>query len=284
MNPLDLNLRISDKEFLLMRNLIYDTFGINLSEDKKSLIPGRLQGLMRKLGFETFHEYYEYVKSDKTANALIELVNLISTNHTFFYREKDHFEYFQQIALPDIIRRLEASNLKDLRIWCAGCSTGEEPYLLMMLMKEVLGPRYSAWDAGLLASDISEKVLMIARAGIYSEDRMELLPGFLKHKYFRKLKSGQQEVIDDIKKEIVFRRFNLMNKKFPFKKKFHIIFCRNVMIYFDQKTRDELINRFADCLEDNGYLFIGHSETLGRDQTNFKFIKPALYIKRNGLT
>ena len=280
MNPLDLNLRISDKEFALMRKLIYDTFGINLSEDKKSLIPGRLQGLMRKLDFETFHEYYEYVKADKTADALIELVNLISTNHTFFYREKVHFEYFQQIALPEVIKQIDASGSKDLRIWCAGCSSGEESYLLMMLMKEVLGARYSGFDAGLLASDISEKVLMIARAGIYSEDRMELLPPAIKHKYFKKLKSGQWEVIDEIKKEITYRRFNLMNKEFPFKKKFHIIFCRNVMIYFDQKTRDELVDRFADCLEDNGYLFIGHSETLGREQTHFKFIKPALYKKK----
>ena len=280
MNPLDLNLRISDKEFALMRKLIYDTFGINLSEDKKSLIPGRLQGLMRKLDFETFHEYYEYVKADKTADALIELVNLISTNHTFFYREKVHFEYFQQIALPEVIKQIDASGSKDLRIWCAGCSSGEESYLLMMLMKEVLGARYNGFDAGLLASDISEKVLMIARAGIYSEDRMELLPPAIKHKYFKKLKSGQWEVIDEIKKEITYRRFNLMNKEFPFKKKFHIIFCRNVMIYFDQKTRDELVDRFADCLEDNGYLFIGHSETLGREQTHFKFIKPALYKKK----
>jgi chemotaxis protein methyltransferase CheR len=277
---MNLDLRISDKEFLLLRNLIYDTFGINLSGDKKSLIPGRLQGLMRKLEFDTFQEYYDYVKLDKTSNALIELVNLISTNHTFFYREKDHFEYFQQIALPDVLKRVETTNNRDLRIWCAGCSTGEESYLLMMLIKEVLGHRYTGWDSGLLASDISEKVLMIARAGIYSEDRMELLPTFLKHKYFKKLKSGQWEVIDEIKREIVYRRFNLMNKNFPFKKKFHIIFCRNVMIYFDQKTRDELVNRFADFLEDDGYLFIGHSETLGRDQTFFKYVKPALYIKK----
>lgn len=276
---LDLDLRISDKEFRLMRNLIYDTFGINLSDDKKSMIPGRLQGLMRRLEFNSFHDYYEYVVADKTGNALIELVNLISTNHTFFYREKDHFEYFQQTALPEVIKRIENSTTRDLRVWCAGCSTGEESYLLMMLIKEVLGARYSGWDAGLLATDISEKVLTIARAGIYSEDRMELLPPFLKHKYFKKLKSGQWEVIDEIKREIVYRRFNLMNKDFPFKKKFHIIFCRNVMIYFDQKTRDELVSRFADFLEDDGYLFIGHSETLGRDQTVFRYLKPALYKK-----
>jgi len=277
---MDLSLKISDKEFVLMRNLIYDTFGINLSDDKKSLIPGRLQGLMRKLGFDSFHDYYHYVTSDKSGNALIELVNLISTNHTFFYREKDHFEYFQQTALPHVISKINNSNAKDLRVWCAGCSTGEEPYTLMMIIMEVLGRNYSGYDAGLLATDISEKVLKIARAGIYSEDRMEFLPPYLKHKYFRKLKSGQWEIIDELKKEITFRRLNLMNKNFPFKKKFHIIFCRNVMIYFDQKTRDELVNRYADNLEEEGYLFIGHSETLGRDQTNFKFIKPALYIKR----
>jgi len=279
---MNLDLRISDKEFILMRNLIYNTFGINLSDDKKSLIPGRLQGLMRKLEFETFHEYYDYITADKTGNALIELVNLISTNHTFFYREKDHFEYFQSIALPEMIKQIETTNVRDLRVWCAGCSTGEESYLLMMLIKEVFGNRYTGWDAGLLATDISEKVLMIARAGIYSEDRMELLPPFIKHKYFKKLKSGQWEVIDEIKREIIYRRFNLMNKDFPFKKKFHVIFCRNVMIYFDQKTRDDLVNRFAEFLEDDGYLFIGHSETLGREQIHFKYIKPALYKKVKG--
>lgn len=279
--PVQVNsmMSISDTEFGDLRNLIQKRFGINLTDQKRSLLVGRLQKLMRKLSLSTFSQYYQYLTEDKTEQALGELVDLISTNHTYFNRENDHFEYFFKTALPTVIEKLKKQNRKDLRIWCAGCSSGEEPYTLLMLMQEYLGSEYSSWDAGILATDISDRALSIARAATYSVDRVEQLPENLRRKYFNPAGAGEMTVVDKIKKEATFRRFNLMNTSFPFKKPFQMIFCRNVMIYFDQPTRDALVGRYHQHTEAGGYLFIGHSETLGRSQTRYQYLQPALYRK-----
>ncbi len=270
---------ISDSEFKHIRDLIYDRFGINLTEQKRSLLVGRLQKLMRQLGLPTFADYFNYLENDKTEASLSELVDLISTNHTYFNREKEHFSYFSQTALPAVVDKLRKEGRKDLRIWCAGCSTGEEPYTLLMLMKEYLGNDYDSWDAGILATDISDRALTIAKRGAYATDRVMQLPDTLRKKYFVAAGNDEMQVVDKIKNEATFRRFNLMNTTFPFKKSFQMIFCRNVMIYFDQVTRDALVSRYHKHTEDDGYLFIGHSETLGRDQTQYRYLKPALYQK-----
>ncbi|WP_321368700.1 protein-glutamate O-methyltransferase CheR [uncultured Desulfuromusa sp.] len=270
---------ISDSEFTQLRDLIYQRFGINLTEQKRSLLVGRLQKLMRKLNLPTFSAYFEYLDQDKTEAGLSELVDLISTNHTYFNREKDHFDYFSETALPAVIDRLKKQNRKDLRIWCAGCSTGEEPYTLLMLMMEYLGADYRSWDAGILATDISDRALTIARSGTYATDRVMQLPEPLRRKYFTPAGPGEMAVADKVKNEVTFRRFNLMNTTFPFKKPFQMIFCRNVMIYFDQPTREALVGRYHQHTEPEGYLFIGHSETLGRSQTRYRYLKPALYQK-----
>ncbi len=270
---------ISNDEFGKLRDLIHQRFGINLTEQKRSLLVGRLQKLMRKLNLSTFSDYYSYLKEDKTEGALGELVDLISTNHTYFNREKDHFDYFSQTALPAVIEKLKRENRKDLRIWCAGCSTGEEPYTLLMLMMEYLGSEYASWDAGILATDISDRALTIAKRGAYATDRVMQLPEPLRRKYFTAAGPDEMQVVDKIKREATFRRFNLMNTTFPFKKPFQMIFCRNVMIYFDQETREALVNRYHQVTEPEGYLFIGHSETLGRTQSLYRYLKPALYQK-----
>ena len=270
---------ISDAEFTRLRDLIYHRFGINLTEQKRSLLVGRLQKLMRQLNLPTFSAYFDYLDNDKTEAGLSELVDLISTNHTYFNREKDHFDYFSQTALPAVIEKLKQQNRKDLRIWCAGCSSGEEPYTLLMLMMEYLGADYNSWDAGILATDISDRALTVARRGVYATDRVMQLPEPLRRKYFTAAGQGEMTVVDKIKKEATFRRFNLMNTTFPFKKPFQMIFCRNVMIYFDQTTREALVSRYHQHTEPDGYLFIGHSETLGRSQTLYRYLKPALYQK-----
>jgi chemotaxis protein methyltransferase CheR len=270
---------ISDGEFTALRDLIHQRFGINLTEQKRSLLVGRLQKLMRTLGFSTFRQYIDFLQSDKSEQGLSELVDLISTNHTYFNREKDHFDYFSETALPAVVQKLKQQNRRDLRVWCAGSSTGEEPYTLTMLMMEYFGTDYKNWDAGILATDISDRALSAARAGVYPRDRVEQLPGNLRSKYFVPAGNGQLAVRDDVKAEATYRRFNLMNSSFPFKKQFQIIFCRNVMIYFDQPTRDALVSRFHKHTEDGGYLFIGHSETLGRSQTLYRYLQPALYQK-----
>lgn len=270
---------ISDEEFELLRHLIHQRFGINLTDQKKSLLVGRLQKLLRHAGYTNFRAYYDALLKDQTETKLGELVDRISTNHTYFNREGTHFEYFSQIALPTVVKRLRASRDKDLRIWCAGCSSGEEAYMLLMLMHEFFGNEYSQWNCGLLATDISSRVLEIAGKGIYPEDRIQALPQTLRNKYLRSTTDGQFAFSDTLRNEAVFRRFNLMNEKFPFKKPFDIIFCRNVMIYFDAPTRLNLVNKFHQFLQPGGYLFIGHSETLGRQQNLFKYLVPAVYQK-----
>ncbi len=276
-------MNISDEEFALMRELIYRRVGIHLTDQKRSLLVGRLQKILRGSGFGSFRQYYEHLTADTTERALSELVDAISTNHTYFNREKAHFDFFVETALPTVTERLKKENRRDLRIWCAGCSSGEEPYMLLMLMQEFFGSEYGRWDAGILATDISDRVLAICREGIYPEERMNALPDGLKRKYFTPAGPGRWQVKDALRREATFRRFNLMNERFPFKKPFQIIFCRNVMIYFDQPTRDALVRRFHQHTEPGGYLFIGHSETLGRQQDLYKYLIPAAYQKEGAV-
>jgi chemotaxis protein methyltransferase CheR len=273
---------ISDEEFSLLRTLIHQRFGINLSDQKKSLLVGRLQKLLRHSGYVTFRDYYEALLNDQSEQKLGQLVDRISTNHTYFNREKAHFDYFFHTVLPEVADRLRRAGDLDLRIWCAGCSTGEEPYMLLMLLHEHFGQEYKRWNCGILATDISSRVLGIAEQGVYPEDKIAMLPEKLKSKYLRPSGDGQYAFQESLRREATFRRFNLMNERFPFRKPFHIIFCRNVMIYFDAQTRWALVNRFHQVMQPGGYLFIGHSETLGRQQNLFKYVMPAVYQKEIG--
>ena len=270
-------MNMTDREFRQLRELVYERLGINLTGKKRSMLIGRLQKLLRTSGFKNFQDYYEYLVNDSGMKAMTELINRVTTNYSFFYRGKSHFEYFVQAVLPEVVESFKKRNSRDLRIWTAGCSTGEEPYMLTMLMREFFGNEYGLWDGGILATDISEKVLTFARQGIYPEARTKEVPVQLRNKYFKKLNDGQMAVNDTIKNEVIFRKFNLINKHYPFKKPFQIIFCRNVMIYFDKQTRDTLLHRFYEKTEPGGYLFVGHSETLGREQTLYKYIMPAVY-------
>lgn len=270
---------ISDEEFILIRDLIYEKVGINLTGQKKALVTGRLQKILRDRKFKTFKDYYDFVVTDKTGEALSELVDKISTNHTFFGREYDHFNFFSTKVLPEIVERKRAERSNDIRIWSAGCSTGEEPYTLVMLMKEFFGTDYVKWDAGVLATDISTVALGKAITGIYEENRLHKFDTNLKSKYFKKTSDGKWQVVDEIKREVTYRRFNLMNDFFPFKKEFDVIFCRNVMIYFDPQTRANLVNKFYENTVKSGYLFIGHSESIDRKLTDYKYIAPAIYKK-----
>ena len=269
---------ISDKEFVCIRNLVYSKFGINLTPEKKGMIVGRLQKILRQKGFQNFQEYYQYLMKDKSEKAINELANQITTNHTFFYRESDHFDYFVKTILPNIVRKKKQKNSHDLRIWCAAASSGEEPYTLVMMLMEFFGHDYQNWDAGLLATDISEKALNLSKKGIYEDYRVNPLPKKLIEKYFHRV-GEDWAVNDNVKKEVTIRRFNLMNKTLPFKKPFDCIWCRNVMIYFDNKTKIDLVNRIYDQTVPGGYLLIGHSETIARSDSKWKYIKPAIYQK-----
>ncbi|MFQ5769866.1 MAG: CheR family methyltransferase [bacterium] len=270
---------LSDYEYKLISGLIYEKFGINLSEQKKSLIVGRLQKVLRENGCSSFRNYYNYVTSDATGQALDMLINRISTNHTFFYRENDHFEFLLETVLPAIRSLLKQSGRTDLRIWCAGCSSGEEAYTLAIIVLEFFGRELSFWDTGILATDISKRVLEKAMAGIYSDENTSHIPSGLKHKYFKRQADGSWMVQDRVKEMILFRRFNLTRDDFPFKGQFQVIFCRNVMIYFDITTRNKLVNQFFCFTEPGGYLFVGHSESLGRRDCPYCYVKPSIYRK-----
>jgi chemotaxis protein methyltransferase CheR len=270
---------ITDREFQLLSELIYKHFGIHLTEAKRSLLVRRLQSLLKKEGLSTFREYYDRLVANPDAATMTELVNRITTNYTYFYREPEHFDFFLKKALPEIVARHKQHHSRDLLVWCAAASTGEEPYMLAMLMMEYLGPDYGTWDAGLLATDISEKALKKAVVGIYPESETKTMPKHLVKKYFTKHGENQVKVIPRLSREVMYRRFNLITPRFPWKRPFDVIFCRNVMIYFDNETKLKLIQQIYDSLNYGGYLFIGHSESLMRMETPLRYIMPAVYQK-----
>ncbi|MDR3542801.1 MAG: protein-glutamate O-methyltransferase CheR [Desulfosporosinus sp.] len=268
--------KISVKEFKQLADYIKANYGIYLKDEKQTLVTGRLSNVLAEKNFTTFAEYFDYVVADKTGDAIVTLIDKITTNHTFFMREVDHFNYFKEKVLPQLA---SASKDKDLRIWSAGCSSGEEPYTLAMLIDEFFGADKKWWDAKVLATDISSKVLDIAVQGSYNNEGLAMIPAYWKLSYFEKLGNEKSVLIPKIRNEVIYRKFNLMDKTFPFKKKFHVIFCRNVMIYFDNKTKMDLVKKFYELTEPGGYLFIGHSESLNRNETDYKYILPAVYRK-----
>ena len=269
-------INITKKEFDQLTAFIKTNYGIYLKAEKEALVIGRLQNVLVQNEFVSFSQYYDYLMADKTGTAVSTLLDKITTNHTFFMREADHFDYFRENVLPYYSSRITD---RDLRVWCAGCSSGEEPYTLAMLIDEFFGNDKHNWDAKILATDISNKVLDEAKSGIYRNEELKVLPAKWKLSYLNKLDTENSVFNDKIKSEVIFRKFNLMETTFPFRKKFHVIFCRNVMIYFDESTKVKLINKFYEFLEPGGFLFIGHSESLNRDETNFKYIIPAVYRK-----
>lgn len=269
-------LTITDDEFNKITALIKREYGINLKSEKRALVLGRLQKVLAQLGIDNFSDYYSYVTSDITGKALGTLVDKISTNHTYFMREKDHFDYFSKVVLPYVVGKVRD---RDLRIWCAASSTGEEAYTLAVLLKEFFAQEGKYWDTKILATDISEEALQTAKLGIYSKERVEPLPKYWLHSYFDDYDKNSLVFKPEIRNEVIYRRFNLMDAKFPFKKKFHVIFIRNVMIYFDNDTKTRLIEKLYHSMENGGYLFIGHSESIPRHPNKFKYIRPAVYRK-----
>lgn len=272
-------IQITEQEFSKLTEYIHTEYGIELKKEKQLLLMGRLHKLLVELGFKTFTDYYNYLTSDKTGEASSVLIDKVSTNHTFFMREPDHFEFLKNTVLPNLKQKKEQANNRDIRLWCAASSTGEEPYTLAMILTEFFGSDSEHWDKKLLATDISNKVLEIAKKGVYEKERIQPLPPMWKLRYFQNYDDSHVKVTDDIKKEVIYRRFNLMTPTFVFKKKFDIIFCRNVMIYFNQHTKDQLVEKMYHCTEPGGYLFIGHAESLNLKNTNYKFIMPAVYQK-----
>ena len=264
-------LKLTDDDFLRLVDFIKTNYGINL-EKKRVLIEGRLTGIVSSSGFDSFTDYINYALSDSSGKETIRLVNKLTTNHTFFMREPDHFKFLESTVLPYIESSVKD---KDARIWCAASSTGQEPYTIAMTVDEYFGSRKAGWDTTILATDLDTDVLRTAKAGIYSKEMLEGLPDKWIDKYFRRIDNENYQVIDRIRNDIVFKKFNLMDS-IVCKKPFDLISCRNVMIYFDTQTKNALVERFYDVTKKGGYLFIGHAENVSRD-TRYSYIKPAIY-------
>ena len=271
---------ITEKEFKQISSLLYDNFGINLTDKKQTLVRGRLNKIIKTKGYETFTNYYNAIKEDRTGLLQIELADNLSTNHSYFFRENEHFKYLTSNTLPEIETSSGGKDPSELRIWCAGCAAGEEPYTLAILLKEYFGNRLSHINPVILATDISTTALNSAKSGIYSKDKLKSMPLKYIDKYFNNLGNSKYSVKPDLRKLILFKRLNLMRDFFPFSNKFDIIFCRNVMIYFDKETRETLISKYHDNLISRGILYIGHSETIGRNSSQFQYLIPAVYRKK----
>lgn len=267
---------IQEKEFREFAAYIKRHYGIHFKDEKKTLVAGRLNNMLASMNITSLAEYLEYVEADKTGAAASAMLDKITTNYTFFMREPAHFYYFRDKVLPYLVKTVGD---RDLRIWSAACSSGEEPYTLAMLIDEFFGAEKQAWDTKILATDISSAVLATARAGIYAKEKLTDIPEAWRKKYFKEYDEERCILTEKIRDEVIFSNINLNGPAFPFRRGMHVIFCRNVMIYFDSDTKDRLVERLYDATEPGGFLFIGHSEGLNRETMRYKYVMPAVYRK-----
>jgi chemotaxis protein methyltransferase CheR len=262
--------QLSDRELNLVTDLAYRTCGIDLKKGKRELVQARLGRKIRQGQFGSFKQYYDHVVSDSTGEELIALLDVLTTNFTSFLREPAHFDFLRQTIAP---------GFKDqIRIWSAACSTGEEPYTIAFSLLEELGIAAAA-RIHILASDISSRALAAATRGAYEAERFRDFPRDWLSRYLLRgsdRSEGWFRIKPAVRRLVEFQRLNLI-EPFPSAKPFQVIFCRNVMIYFDKETQGRLVNRFVPCLEPGGYLLIGHSESLAGLKHPYDYVRPAVY-------
>ena len=265
-------LTITDNDFNRLVKFVQSNYGIDLSQ-KRQLITGRLSTPLKQRGYTTFTDFVNHVLQTKDNDLITLLLDKLTTNYTFFMREKEHLDLFCKQIIPDIVQRHQRD--KTLAIWSAGCSTGEEPYNITMFLFDYLGPQAGQWDTRLLATDISNRAMTAAKKGVY--ELPDTIPPDWKKKYFIPQAGGQYQVAPKVRDNVIFQPFNLMDP-IRFRRKFDVIFCRNVMIYFDQPTKDALVRRFYDATVPGGYLLISKSENLSADMP-YKRLAPSTFQK-----
>ncbi|MEW6238967.1 MAG: protein-glutamate O-methyltransferase [Candidatus Omnitrophota bacterium] len=264
---------MSDKEFKSLQKIIYDTAGIDIKESKKYLLINRLSKRLRNLGLRNFTEYLSYLDLGERRNQeIVEFIDAVTTNKTEFFREYNHFQFMQNPFLPDLLKNRPAS---PIRIWSSACSSGEEPYSIAIFMSELI--KYP-WKLDILASDISETILRAAVQGIYDESKLKPVHPNLLRKYFLK-GSGRYKIRPEIANLISFKKINLKLDYHRSLSNFDIVFCRNVLIYFNHDMQNQIINKHWQVLRPGGYLFLGHSETLFGTHVNFQYVAPSIYRK-----
>ena len=267
------NIKITDSEFERLVKFMYKTYGIDLGK-KRVLIEGRLSKMIAERGFHSYSEYFNMAFNDPSGLETVNLVNKLTTNHTYFMREAQHFDFLRDVMLPHVEQTVTD---RDARIWCAASSSGEEPYTIAMIIDEYFGSRKAGWDLRILATDLSTDILSKAKKGTYTAEGIKAVPDSWKKNYFKKNADGTYTVVDKIKSQVIFKQFNLMDE-IKYKKPYDIIFCRNVMIYFDAPTKAALIERFYDVMKPGGYFLVGHAESVPKT-SRFKFVQPATYQK-----
>lgn len=266
---------MNDKEFERLVTFLESRYGINMT-GKKVIVQGRLDNYLARNGYKTYGEYLNVVENDKSGHELQNMLNILTTNHTFFWREPDHFIFLKDVILPEIVKKEKYTH--DIRIWSGASSSGEEPYTIAMVIKEFLALEYNNWDTTMLATDLSSEVLRYAMKGVYLKEKIEVLPPSWQRANFKKVDEYNYQVINDIRKNIMFRQFNLMDD-FPFKNKFHCIFLRNVMIYFSEDTKRDLVNKIYNVLEPGGYFIIGNTENIDKEASRLEYIRPSIFRK-----
>ncbi len=277
--------QLTDREFHLFQRLIHTEVGISLSEHKRELVRSRLARRLRVHGCASFQEYYDRLMAGELGEGeRVQMLNAITTNKTDFYRERAHFDFLADEFIPAVKAQAARTGERRIRIWSAGCSTGEEPYTIAITLREALGSLL-AWDIRILASDVDTDVLARAAQGIYHEERVADIPKASLARHFLRgtgSQAGLVRVTDEVRELVTFRRINLLEDPWPIRATFDCIFCRNVMIYFDKATQRRLVERFAGYLKTAGYLFLGHSESLYGISDQFAFLRNTIHRKLGG--
>ncbi|MEO5333218.1 MAG: chemotaxis protein CheR [Magnetococcus sp. YQC-5] len=273
---------ISDKDFNRLSEFIYSQCGIMMPPSKKTMLTARIQKRLRLVGMTSFKEYIDWVLDpEHSGDELIQFIDIVTTNKTDFFREPAHFEYLAQNVIPELIKNSGAGVRRELMVWSAGCSTGEEPYTLSMVLKE-FAQHYPGinFKARILATDISSRVLRSASNAVYDLEKVSPIPLILKRKYLLKSKDPTKRLVriaPELRAMVNFRRLNFMDAEFGLRERMDVIFCRNVIIYFDRVTQERLINKFCRYLSSGGYLFVGHSETLNNLKVPVIQAAPTIY-------
>ena len=268
--------KLSIEAFKLFQKLVYNETGISLAEHKRTLVQTRLRKWLSEFNLANYEELYEKIANDKGEQMIMLLINAITTNVTSFFREENQWIYLQN----NISELVSKKKTNKIRIWSSACSSGQEPYSLIMFLMEYL-PNFNNWDIKILATDISDDILVKAKKGVYTYKDVENMPRNILFKYFNGIKNSSTKsfsIKDELKEYITFRSYNLVTGDFNmFKNKFDFIFCRNVMIYFDKDTQNTLLNNFATLLDENSRVFLGHSESIQKSNKNFKLVSPTIY-------
>ncbi|MDX1957930.1 MAG: protein-glutamate O-methyltransferase CheR [Leptospiraceae bacterium] len=277
---------MNDKEFDFLKNLVYEKTGISLAPHKKIMLQSRLNIRLRQNQIQNFNDYIIKLKGDKRFYdvEVLEIINRVTTNKTDFFRENHHFDYLKQKEFPNLEIKNKLNIRKPLRIWSSAASTGEEPYTIAITCLEYFTGK-PGWDIKITATDIDTNVLKTAELGIYKEDRVATMQKDILKKYFTEMKRDKTEleyqVKPNLKSMITFKKLNLLDNTYPFVERFDIIFCRNVIIYFDKPTQKKIFQQMEKVLMDDGLLIIGHSETLFGISDSFKFLGHTIYQKKN---